>query len=139
MTYNDYKLDTVVERNDLVLNSKDEYLDSFDAQEEFETNYDPDVSDWDWAEDRLDQILDDIEESSESIDKVLDVLNWKYRDKEETITYKDVIETVKYCFDTCCNKHNGVCTMGTGGVQFEMNIITHTMNVSFRIFESIPE
>lgn len=73
------------------------------------------------------------------VEKVGEALNWRYRDRSNTISHQEVLTTMMYCFESCIRSHKttGVVEayVSTGGVTIKTNSILHSIEVSFDVFQ----
>lgn len=88
-----------------------------------------------------DDLFDEMVDNSDykRVERVGRALDWKYRDRSNTISHQDVLTTMMYCFESCIKSHksSGVVEAytSTGGVTIKTNSILHSIEVSFDVFQ----
>ena len=88
-----------------------------------------------------DDLFDEMSDNSDykRVERVGEALDWKYRDRSNTISHQEVLTTMMYCFESCIKSHksSGVVEtyVSTGGVTIKTNSILHSIEVSFDVFQ----
>ena len=88
-----------------------------------------------------DDLFDEMVDNSDykRVERVGEALNWRYRDRSNTISHQEVLTTMMYCFESCIKSHKttGVVETytSTGGVTIKTNSILHSIDVSFDVFQ----
>ena len=88
-----------------------------------------------------DDMFDEMSDNSDykRVERVGEALDWKYRDRSNTISHQEVLTTMMYCFESCIRSHKttGVVEtyVSTGGVTIKTNSILHSIEVSFDVFQ----
>lgn len=88
-----------------------------------------------------DDLFDEMVDNSDykRVERVGEALDWKYRDRANTISHQEVLTTMMYCFESCIKSHksSGVVEayVSTGGVTIKTNSILHSIEVSFDVFQ----
>ena len=88
-----------------------------------------------------DDLFDEMSDNSDykRVERVGEALDWKYRDRSNTISHQEVLTTMMYCFESCIKSHksSGVVEayISTGGVTIKTNSILHSIEVSFDVFQ----
>lgn len=88
-----------------------------------------------------DDLFDEMSDNSDykRVERVGRALDWKYRDRSNTISHQDVLTTMMYCFESCIKSHksSGVVEayVSTGGVTIKTNSVLHSIEVSFDVFQ----
>lgn len=88
-----------------------------------------------------DDLFDEMTDNSDykRVERVGRALDWKYRDRDSTISHQEVLTTMMYCFESCIRSHksSGVVEayVSTGGVTIKTNSILHSIEVSFDVFQ----
>lgn len=88
-----------------------------------------------------DDLFDEMTDNSDykRVERVGEALDWKYRDRSNTISHQEVLTTMMYCFESCIRSHKttGVVEtyVSTGGVTIKTNSILHSIEVSFDVFQ----
>ena len=88
-----------------------------------------------------DDLFDEMSDNSDykRVERVGEALDWKYRDRSNTISHQEVLTTMMYCFESCIRSHKttGVVEtyVSTGGVTIKTNSILHSIEVSFDVFQ----
>ena len=88
-----------------------------------------------------DDMFDEMVDNSDykRVERVGEALDWKYRDRSNTISHQEVLTTMMYCFESCIRSHKttGVVEtyVSTGGVTIKTNSILHSIDVSFDVFQ----
>ena len=88
-----------------------------------------------------DDMFDEMDDNSDykRVERVGRALDWKYRDRSNTISHQEVLTTMMYCFESCIRSHksSGVVEayVSTGGVTIKTNSILHSIEVSFDVFQ----
>lgn len=88
-----------------------------------------------------DDLFDEMVDNSDykRVERVGEALNWRYRDRSNTISHQEVLTTMMYCFESCIRSHKttGVVEtyVSTGGVTIKTNSILHSIEVSFDVFQ----
>ena len=88
-----------------------------------------------------DDMFDEMSDNSDykRVERVGRALDWKYRDRSNTISHQEVLTTMMYCFESCIKSHktSGVVEAytSTGGVTIKTNSILHSIEVSFDVFQ----
>ena len=88
-----------------------------------------------------DDLFDEMTDNSDykRVERVGGALDWKYRDRSNTISHQEVLTTMMYCFESCIRSHKttGVVEayVSTGGVTIKTNSILHSIEVSFDVFQ----
>ena len=88
-----------------------------------------------------DDLFDEMVDNSDykRVERVGEALNWRYRDRSNTISHQEVLTTMMYCFESCIKSHKttGVVEtyVSTGGVTIKTNSILHSIEVSFDVFQ----
>ena len=88
-----------------------------------------------------DDLFDEMVDNSDykRVERVGEALDWKYRDRSNTISHQEVLTTMMYCFESCIRSHKttGVVEAytSTGGVTIKTNSILHSIDVSFDVFQ----
>ena len=88
-----------------------------------------------------DDMFDEMSDNSDykRVERVGEALDWKYRDRSNTISHQEVLTTMMYCFESCIRSHksSGVVEayVSTGGVTIKTNSILHSIEVSFDVFQ----
>ena len=88
-----------------------------------------------------DDLFDEMNDNSDykRVERVGRALDWKYRDRSNTISHQEVLTTMMYCFESCIRSHKttGVVEAytSTGGVTIKTNSILHSIEVSFDVFQ----
>lgn len=88
-----------------------------------------------------DDMFDEMDDNSDykRVERVGRALDWKYRDRSNTISHQEVLTTMMYCFESCIKSHksSGVVEayVSTGGVTIKTNSVLHSIEVSFDVFQ----
>lgn len=88
-----------------------------------------------------DDLFDEMSDNSDykRVERVGEALDWRYRDRSNTISHQEVLTTMMYCFESCIRSHksSGVVEAytSTGGVTIKTNSILHSIEVSFDVFQ----
>lgn len=88
-----------------------------------------------------DDLFDEMTDNSDykRVERVGEALDWKYRDRSNTISHQEVLTTMMYCFESCIRSHksSGVVEayVSTGGVSIKTNSVLHSIEVSFDVFQ----